>query len=328
MRTLEDLIKDRLFLTKVSTKGWYRVLCKVCNDHGRKGKRAGFRFDNGVTGFSCFNCGTTAKNEPGEPISKNFKSILNAFGIDNSELAQFSLSALENHVDFSKVKQDKPKNYEPREIEKPEHFQLVSEFPDDPWAKEMVEYLRDRKVDPQSHPFMFSTDPRWKGRLIIPVYKNGRLIFYQGRDLTETRKDKYISCDVEKQNIIFGFDRLFTHMDDRLYVTEGFFDALPLNGVAIFGNTLTEGQKYWLERSPRDKVLIPDRWGYGKKGPVLANQFIDMGWGLSLPDFGNEIKDINSAICKFGRLYTFYEIGRSVVEGDLAKMRLQLYVRR
>jgi hypothetical protein len=57
--TLEEVIRNNIQISNIpSSKGFYPVLCKICHDHGRKGLRAGFKFnDDGSVGYNCFNCG-------------------------------------------------------------------------------------------------------------------------------------------------------------------------------------------------------------------------------------------------------------------------------
>lgn len=323
--SLEEIIQQYINLPPAESSGFHKVLCPVCRDHGKKGLRAGWKFDVGTTGYSCFNCGVSARHEEGQKLSKNMRNILEAFGITSSELGEFNYQNLV--TDFFHVKVEKKVSFEPKVLELPSHFYLLKDAEiTDKWADFAWSYLEDRNQDPTEYPYYMSKHKDWKGRIIIPEFKNDKMIFYQGRDLTGKKTDKYLSPSCEKQNIIHGFELLWNDLNSPLYVVEGVFDALLIGGVSIFGNKMTVGQEHWLCSSYRQKVFIPDKWGYGKSGRQrIGDRCLELGWSLSLPDFGQDVKDISDAVKKYGRLYTCIEIASNIVSGDLAKMRLNLY---
>ena len=67
---------------------------------------------------------------------------------------------------------------------------------------------------------------KWLKRIIIPMYKNSNLIFYQGRDLSGTAQKKYQSPSTDAAKVLYGFDNLHNYkVNEPLYVVEGWFDA-------------------------------------------------------------------------------------------------------
>ena len=126
---------------------------------------------------------------------------------------------------------------------------------------------------------------------------------------------------LERDKILFGFEHLFSHIDTPLYVVEGFFDAFKINGVAVFGNKMTETQTEWLNRSPRQKVVIPDRKG---DGHILAEQALSLDWSVATPDIG-ECKDVDEAITRYGKLYVIRAIVDQTHTGFFAKTAVRLY---
>ena len=327
--TLEQVIRDHIRLGKPSSKGWYPVACKVCNDHGKKGDRGAFKFEGRTVGYHCFNCDHRALYDPDEYAAPSEKmvTVLTAFGIDRSDWESIILSALIADGKPSE-RQAAYQDITPKEIQFPASFYQLTNDPDDEWAQCAIDYLTvDRLIDWKSYPFYLSkhTDDKesikWFGRLIIPVYKDGKLIFWQGRDLTDMLMKKYLSCHYPKDNVLSGFDKLRLHTTDPIYITEGWFDAHPLNGVAVFGNVLTPGQIKWINQSSRPKVVIPDKFG---DGHLMAKQALELGWSISLPDIGQE-KDVNSAIKKYGQLYTLSTIKEQTCSGTTAMIRLAMY---
>lgn len=325
--TLESVIRQHITLPNTpSTKGFYPVLCKVCNDHGRKGPRAGFKFEGDNVGYNCFNCGHTAKYEPSKHVrlSNNMITVMDAFGIPKSEYSKVYLHGLQHYKDTPLIFQKK--SIEPKRIDLPKSFYLLSQaHTNNEIAKRANAYLENRKIDPSKYNFYLSSgntpyDNKWVGRLIIPIYKDEYLIFYQGRDMLGDRK-KYLSPATERDKVLYGFDQLFLDTTLPLYVVEGFFDAFSLDGVAILGSRMTEAQIEWLNKSHRPKIVIPDRYG---DGHLLAQQAIELGWNVATPDVG-DCKDVNEAIVRYGKLYVMKTIIEHTHKGFFAKTAVRLY---
>ena len=156
---------------------------------------------------------------------------------------------------------------------------------------------------------------------MIPFYKDGKLIFYQGRDLSGTRTKKYLSPDIPRENVFYGYDNVFKDTEEPLYIVEGWFDAWHLEGVAVLGNKMTPHQIHWINQSRRPKVVIPDRLG---DGYLLAEQALELGWSVSTPDIG-DCKDPNEAIKMYGKLYTLMTIRTHTYEGFEAALRIKFY---
>lgn len=327
--SFEELIRSNIQLAKrPNGNGWWGVLCKVCNDHGKKGKRAGFKFEPTNTGYNCFNCGHTALYEHSHvTFSRDMIQVLDAFGIPQEQRNQVLFQALQNQ-DSTSVSAPKRIDIEPKQIELPSYFTRLTAESDDEIASYAKEYLaNDRSIQFEEYPFLIGRktnhpdSKKWYARLIVPVFKDERLIFYFGRDLTGTRTKKYMSPDVPRENVMYGFDELFRETEEPLYVVEGWFDAFHIHGAAVFGNRMTPNQISWLNRSPRTKVVIPDRFG---EGYLLAEQAIELGWSVSTPDIG-DCKDVNEAIHKYGLIYTLMSIKKHTYEGFEALVRVQTY---
>lgn len=335
--TLEEIIKQHIRLpSRSSATGWYPVLCKVCNDHGRKGPRAGFRFDNGAVGYHCFNCEHAALFDPSKhkTIPKNMEIVLEAFGINKDEWQRINFEQLSREEMFkSDVLQNQQQELEPSIIKLPEWFTRLDENVKDEISLYAIEWLKyKRGINYKDYPFYIgnirSSDPnvkKWYGRLIIPIYKDGNVVFYMGRDLTGMRTNKYLSVNISKQNIIQGYEFIKQKTDDPLYIVEGWFDAFHINGVAVLGRKMSRQQIAWINQSTRDKVIIPDRFG---RGYDLALQGLREGWKISTPDFGDDIKDINDAVVRYGVNYVLITINKNIKSGFEAETSLRVYCKK
>lgn len=333
-KSLEEVIRQYIPIPAMPTnQGWYRVLCRKCMDHGRKGKRAGFRFDGDVVGYHCFNCGANPKYDPHEQtkVSKQMEEVLTAFGVPPEELNAVMFKALQERGQSTDHVPESTLKLEPQEIELPYHFYKLGSKENDKYTELAEYYLEERGLDPYAYPYYLSDGGKekwnqdWKARLIIPFYKNNKLIFYQGRDLLDSRTNKYKSVDVSRDNIFYGYDQITKYSQDPLYVLEGYFDANVVSGAASLSNELTEHQLEILRRSPRPKVIIPDRHG---SGFVMANQAIQEGWSVSIPpDHDFDAKDISDAMKKYGKLYVLRIIKENIVSDFEAKTRIRLYLK-
>lgn len=329
--TLEQVIRNHVHLPRTTNAGgWYQVLCKVCNDHGKKGKRAGFRFDGETVGYNCFNCNHSAVFDPStnKTMPGKMVTVLEAFSIPKEEWQPIIFELMAS----TPARQHKTAptiDHEPSVITLPIFFTPIDENGDD-FDLYAIEYLRDeRGIDWKEYPFYISRKDinpdsrKWYGRLIIPFYKDGKLVFYQGRDLTGKRQKKYLSAHETRDKILYGYESIYKDTDDPLYVVEGWFDAWHLDGVAVLSNRMTTHQIYWLNQSRRPKVVVPDKYG---RGFVLAKQAIDLGWSISTPFLDwHGCKDPNDAIMKYGKAFTLKTLIQHTSKGDVAMQRLQFY---
>ena len=328
--TLEDVIRQHIRLpSRANARGFFSVLCKVCNDHGRKGKRAGFKFDGDAVGYNCFNCGHASLFDPAENRSMPPKMVetLTAFGLVEADWLPVIFSNATNGAQSTK-KIDTQSSIEPRAIELVRGAVPLTDDGNE-WNSYAIEYLREKRgVEYTDYPFYIVNEltdhpdcKRWYGRLIIPIYKDNKLVYYQGRDLSDTRAKKYLSPAIDRENVLYGYDQIFDHSDEPLYVTEGWFDAYHIKGVAVLHHHMSKHQIKWLQRSRRQKVVIPDKWGDGHK---LAQQALKLGWSVSCPDIGS-CKDVNDAIMRYGKLYTFKTLRDNICSDFEAELRLSLY---
>jgi DNA primase len=70
----------------------------------------------------------------------------------------------------------------------------------------------------------------------------------------------------------------------------------------------------------KEIVVVPDRDTAGLK---LVKQAIELGWSVSMPEWPDDVKDINDAVTKFGKLYTMWAIA-SAIESNSLKIQLRM----
>lgn len=324
--------------TRPSGKGWYGVMCRVCNDHGKKGTRGGFHFQDGI-GYNCFNCEHTAGYTNGQPFTPDdaLKVVFDAYGIPDAHWNELVMESLQNRNSDNgafHAKIVKASTIEAKVLQQPDYFHELSSLPEDMPLRQLAELhlIEERGIDPAAYPFLVALkddeDPysaAWLKRLIIPVYdRANRLIFYQGRDLIGTANNKYKSPSVDRDCVLYGMDQIYKHTNAPLFVVEGFFDAFHVDGVAILGRQLTDPMVQHLNNSVREKIIIPDRTGNGED---LALAGLKQGWKVSTPDFGN-CKDITEAVVKYGKLYVMKSITDNVHSGFSAELNVRMYCKK
>lgn len=323
--TLEDVIRQNIRLDPLTGTGWYPCLCKVCNDRGHKGNRAAFRFSPDQITYHCFNCkhkATFFATDTSMP--HKMERVLEAFNVPQDEWKAVLFANLAAN-DAGKPVHKGPtadKSLDPVIIDLPAKSTQVSASSTNKWSQVAVEYLESRGITAEEYPFYISPYGNWKGRLIIPIYREGKLIFYQGRDMGMGYKNKYKSAPTPAENILYGFDQIYNSREDTpLLVVEGFFDAFVVGGVATLGNEFSPQQLKHLHKTNREKIIVPDRRG---DGHVLALQALKQGWSVSLPEIG-DCKDLNEATLRYGKLYVIDSILKHTMTGIVAETAIGVY---
>jgi DNA primase len=97
---------------------------------------------------------------------------------------------------------------------------------------------------------------------------------------------------------VFGTD-LQRNRWNYVLVTEGVFDALSINGLAVLHAEINDAQVRLIRSLGREVVVVPDQDSAGMK---LVDRAVELGWSVSMPEWGNEVKDVNDAVIKYGRL--------------------------
>ena len=309
---LTDLIHSKINLGKESRTGFYQVKCAACSDHSERG---GFKFDGDNVGYSCFNCGAKFRHEEGTgKFSRDARRILEAFGISEDDLSNIS-----NTIFFAKSETKEQKEITLKELTKVKLFTPEVALPDrtyilghdghEEFQEPIIEYLLRRKIDPLETRMHFSMDPKFLRRVIIPFYRNGKIIYWQARTIDDNVKPRYKNCYATKDAIIYGYDEL-TRWDTRpLFVTEGVFDAICVNGICLLGSSLNAAKIEILKKTRRRIIFVIDR---DKTGNLLGKEALEAGWEITFVDV--RASDINDSFVKFGKEFTAYSLIKNATD--------------
>ena len=308
-KSLESLIRENVALGRKAATGFYALKCRSCNDYK---ERAGFKFDNGHVGYSCFNCGKTARyEEDSGHISRSMREVLYGWGITAEQIEEVVSSAFFfKKPESSKITLEslhRVSTVTPTIELPPQSHELAASLNHLELQEKLITYLEGRCVNLNRYKFYFSLDPKFKDRVIIPFFRGGRLIYWQARSIDKSEKKRYENPSVSRSAVLFNTDELYRHADLPLLVTEGVFDAMIFDGVATLGSKLNEAKIELLRQSPRRIIFVIDKDDNGRH---LAEQVLSLGWNITFPPDG--ASDINDAVQKFGKCWTAFQLVQAV----------------
>lgn len=304
--TVQNLLPPK---RKSTPSGWISFNAPCCHHNGEKQdnrQRGGMLFNNDGFQYHCFNCNFKAGWTPGKLLSKNTKNILSWMGLPEIEIQKLGLEALKNKEDMPKV--EKPIDFNLNAIELPEATMSVIDWVNTAYLPDfaedinkVIEYIANRGMDIYWYNWHWSAAPGFRDRVILPFYQEGRIVGYTGRKITEG-KPKYLTD--AQPGYVFNID---AQTANRKYVivVEGQFDAIAVDGCAVMHNSPNSTQIMRLNALTREVIVVPDR---DKAGAVMLKAALENHWSVSLPPWGDDVKDVADAVKKYGRLYTLSAI--------------------
>ena len=298
---------------KTTQSGWLSFNAVCCHNRGHKADRrgrGGIKFDGDNWSYHCFNCGFKCNFTLGRSISKNTKTLLSYCGMDKDDINKYSLESLQHKdlLDFTKVRKEK-KKIKFKETHLPD-AELISS--DNPKHEIFVSYLTKRKIKISDYPFMCTPDleGRQSNRIIIPYTFENKIVGHTSRYL-DNRTPKFIN--EQQQGYVFGYDLQKPDWNVCI-VVEGIFDALSINGCALTHNTISETQADILKSLNKKVIVVPDQ---DKTGLEICDRALSYGFYVSLPNWDAEVKDVNDAVVKYGKLPTLLSILQSATNSKI-----------
>jgi len=299
---------------KLTQSGWHSFNAVCCGYRGHKADRrgrGGIKFSSPDNwSYHCFNCQFKSGFTLGKPLTKNTRQLLSYIGIDKEQIDRWSFESLQHKdlLDFVNVKREK------RKIKFKELPLPVAELIDISNAKHkvFVDYLSRRKVNVSDYPFMVTPDEegRQANRIIIPFTYEHKVVGHTSRYLDD-RKPKFIS--EQQGGYLFGVD-LQKPEYNVCIVVEGIFDALSINGCALTTNSISDDQIEILKQLNKKIIVVPDQ---DKSGLEICDRALDNGFYVSIPEWDDNIKDVNDAVIKYGRLSTLLSILQSATNSKI-----------
>ena len=291
---------------KNTPSGWTSFNAPCCHHRGEKvdkRKRGGVLMNADGFQYHCFNCGFKAGWTPGKLLSKNTRDLFRWVGVPDSDVSKCAMEALKNRDEIQQAPVPKHFAIEPRELPNgaTPMLELLENGCTDTDFLDAVEYILNRKIELDWFDFHWTDEPGYKDRVIIPFYLEGKIVGYTGRKIREG-SPKYLTHI--SPGYVFNLDN---QDDDRQYVivVEGQFDAIAIDGCAIGHNEPNEAQIMRLNALGKTVIVVPDQ---DKPGATMIKTALEQGWSVSLPEWGNDVKDVADAVKKYGRIYTLFTI--------------------
>ena len=290
---------------KQTSSGWTSFNAICCGPRGhspdRRG-RGGIKFDGNTNWVAhCFNCGFSCGFTMGKIIDPRTRQFLIWCGADSEQVQRWSLESLQNKdlFDFTTEKKEYGQlEFNAKPLPKGEKLD-----PTNPKHKIYTDYLNDRKIDLTKYSFTVTPDDKYRNqrRIIVPYTYKGKIVGNTSRFL-DNKIPKYLND--QPQGFVFNLDKQEKDWQVCI-VTEGIFDALSIDGVAVMHDDISSDQAMLLAQLNKRIIVVPD---FDETGFKIIDRALELGYSISLPDWEPGIKDVNDAVKKYGKLPTLLSI--------------------
>ncbi len=305
---------------KRTPSGWISFNGVCCSHRGHKPdrrNRGGVIFEGSTNWiYHCFNCGFKTKFTLGKSISSGTRQLLIWCGVDDLEIQRWSLESLQQKDLLDIIQPKVVRN----KITFKEHKLPADAKEVDVNASEhkiYTEYLKNRNVDFTKYKFYVTTtdsNERNKHRIIIPYTHKGKIVGCTSRYL-DNKTPKYIN--EQQPGYVFNIDNQKKDWNVCI-VTEGIFDAISIDGVAVMHDDINDDQVKLLANLNKKIIVVPDQ---DKTGLKMIDRALELGYSVSLPKWETGIKDVNDAVVRYGKLPTLLSI---LQNATMSRIKLEL----
>ena len=303
---------------KTTSSGWHSFNAICCGHLGHKPDRrmrGGIKFD-GQTNWSmhCFNCGYKCNFVLGRSISYKTKQLLLWCGIDDTQIGKWSIESLQQKDLLEIVIQKKTKiKIKFKDHELPEGEMLDG---NNSLHKVYIDYVQSRGINYNEYPFLITPTAkgRYANRIIIPYTYKNKIVGHTSRFL-DNKIPKYIN--EQQPGYVFNIDIQKPEWQVCI-LTEGIFDALSIDGIAIMHDDISNEQAQLISSLNKQIIVVPDR---DKAGLKICDRALELGYSVSLPTWESDIKDVNDAVVRYGKLPTLLSILQSAT---MSKIKIEI----
>jgi hypothetical protein len=289
---------------KLTSSSWHSFNAVCCHHYGHKPdkrSRGGIKFDGSNNwSYHCFNCQYKCNFVLGRSINVKTRKLLTWCGIDESQIQRWNLESLQNKdlLDFTQPQKKIKIKFDEHKL--PECEPLSA---DNPKHKVFIDYLQQRKIYISDYQFYVTPNSpgRYANRVIVPYFYKNKIVGNTSRFI-DNRIPKYIN--EQQAGYVFGI-QLQKPEWQVCIVSEGIFDALSISGCATMHNTISDEQAKLLSTLNKRIIVVPHQ---DMTGLEICNKAMELGYQISLPKWGQGIKDINEAVVKYGKLPTLLSI--------------------
>jgi len=300
---------------KSTPSGWISFNAPCCAD---KRQRGGLKVSDKGWSYHCFNCQFTASFILGRSVGFKARKLLVLLNVPERDIDLLNLDSLK-HRSIEGILDERQQlfnalsdiKFEEKE-DFPPHVELLTSEHTVYWK-----YIRERCV-PEDYPIMVQMENdgvHWtRQHVIIPFTYNDTIVGWCARMLSGSGP-KYINHS--QPGYVFGTD-LQNPNWQHVLVMEGIFDALCVGGLALMHNTVSDTQARLIRSLGKEITVVPD---HDAAGMELVDRALELGWAVSMPDWPEDIKDVNDAVVRMGRLATILTIFQA---RETTKLKIEL----
>ena len=283
--------------------------CPMCTD---KRKRGGLITTGAKISYNCFNCGFTTGWEPNPTLGKKYKQLATTLGADTQDIHKVTIELMKYSEELeTESASDYVYNLQKFNTEQiPESAMAVDDLPDDHAVKE---YAKQRGLL-GLYPLLYFDEKLYKQRLVVPFTYNNDVVGWTGRHISPPDKQTPKYLHKMQPGYVFNIDRFADSKRQIVIVTEGVFDAILVDGIAIQGNSVGPEQAHLIEKLGKRIIVCPDR---DEAGIELMLQAAELGWEVSFPPWHVDCKDAADAVQRYGRLATVSSIIKHATNNKL-----------
>ena len=283
--------------------------CPMCTD---KRKRGGLITTGAKISYNCFNCGFTTGWEPNPTLGKKYKDLATKLGADQTDIHAVTVDLLKYAEDLeTEDTTDYVYNLAKFKNEDlPETAIAVDDLPEEHPVRQ---YAIERGLI-GLYPLLYFEESLYKQRLVVPFSYNGELVGWTARHINPPNKTTPKYLHKMQPGYVFNIDRFADSKREIVIVTEGVFDAIMIDGIAIQGNSVGPEQAHLIEKLGKRIIVCPDR---DEAGIDLIMQAAELGWEVSFPPWHVDCKDAADAVQRYGRMATVSSIIRHATNNEL-----------
>jgi hypothetical protein len=320
--------------------------CTMCVMRGEpspdKKYRLGIWNNHPGVGFSCYNCKARGMWQIGSTLSRDMREFMLSIGISDLEVKRINHRA----ATYRRMIESSPH----AQAMVPTTFSL--DFPQkslpvgaasfEEWARrgctdpkflKTIEYLYGRGEDiagattyywspnSRTNPEDHHTECNLNERVIIPFYRNDKIVGWTGRAINDDIRSKYHSDNSPD----FLFNNHVMDIRERKYliIPEGPFDALAIDGISPLGSSINDRQASWIDSTGKVPIIVPDP---DRAGQALIDVALKRGWRVAFPRLKSagqrnwwdlDVKDCAQAVQRYGRLYTLTSILKTAAQNKI-----------
>lgn len=332
MSITSDIVYENLTqhcsIVKQKSDREFLCRCCICGDSDTKSRATRLHFTKSTKGdkwiYHCFRCDVSGdfvgfiSDREGISYKEAYKRLSNPKYDAKKIIERFKKVKKVEDIDYSTLDinlvsdcfslEDKPEG-----ITKQNYINTLNKF------------VKDRKIPEKLY---IAHSGRYKGRIIIPVWDRDKLVYFQGRAISDAIEPKYLNPKVDKKGIIFNYHNFSP--DKSIILCEGLIDAMMVDnnqGTSVLGTSVDkETIDNLIDLTDENIIIALDNDNAARK---KINTMIEKEKNIPnkvkfflMPDKYKDIKDLNEL--KVKEDINIYEF---VLENSYSKLQTIIKLR-